>query len=117
MKHRHKLKIKHLLNSVNTIQDIENISTEILKNLELIKETLYTVDNLDLLFGDLLDIIYGFKDLIDMCNGTIPFENWDYYLFDGNYGRYFNEYLKLLYELSNQEIVENGTKYKFILIE
>lgn len=105
MKHRHKIHLTPMLKQNASIKQMEDTCDFVIKELEAIKCTLYIVDSVDIIMGMVQGLIDGFKLVLELLEDP-----------DHDHQKWVNEYLKALKEVANEEIHENGIKYKFILI-
>lgn len=117
MKHRHKIKLLHLLKQTHNLSEIIELGDFLLQELDKIQETVYTINGVDIILGKIMSLKDSIRTSLELCSGVIPESEWNDFMFYGNFTQLFNEVLEDLYDLANCEVFDNGIKYKFILIE
>lgn len=121
MEWKYTIKIKEHFSGVTTPEKVITLCTILIKRLDKIlddsQKTLHE-DSIDNVWYELEENKDNFEFLLHLADGTIKEEKWNDYGFEGNFERWFNDYLEQLYDISDTVVqLKNGTQNKLIWIE
>lgn len=121
-KWRNVITVKNLFEDETTPELITKLCDTILVQLKKIKEkeakSNLTDDEKYDIDSKIEELIGHFDFLKDLATGTIAESEWDNYSFDGDFEKWFNDYLEQLYDLGDERVLNtNNVLEKFIWIE
>jgi hypothetical protein len=121
MNWKYTIKIKKHFEIITTPELIIKLCTILVKRLDSILEDSQKTlqdDSADDIYYELEESKDNFEFLLHLADGTIKEEEWDDYGFEGNFEKWFNDYLEQLYDISDTVVIlKNGEKNKLIWIE
>ncbi len=121
-KWRNSMKVKHLFEDETTPELTATLCTTIIGHLKRIKareeKSNLTEDSKYHIDTELDELIGHFEWLRDLATGTIPEDEWKDYDFNGDFEKWFNDYMSQVYDLGDTRVVTTGdVSEKFIWID